>query len=233
MREFFLLHPLMIQEHSLQVSRTARYYTLGAIGTSIKYCWIACHGYGQLAKHFIRKFDAVAREDTLIIAPEGLSRFYWNGLSGDVKASWMTKEARLDEIDDYANYLSQLYNHFVPSLAPDVRVILFGFSQGCATQMRWIMRDFPNFHQLILWAGTIPEDIDYKPRLSFFQDKDIHFIYGNQDQFLTPDRMDFYRGEIDKTGLSLQEHSFEGRHVVDRDMLRRVGEEVVYREEKG
>jgi hypothetical protein len=45
----------------------------------------------------------------IIIAPEGLSRFYRKGFSGDVVASWMTKDDRLDDMEDYVRYLNDLH----------------------------------------------------------------------------------------------------------------------------
>lgn len=143
----------MITIHTISISKTAHYYTIGTAGKHVRYCWIICHGYGQLAQHFIRKFDVIAKEDTFVLAPEALSRFYTEGLTGKVGASWMTKEDRLDEITDYSNYLTTLYNEFIPQFSNDVKIILLGFSQGCATQVRWIMQAFPKFDHLVLWAG--------------------------------------------------------------------------------
>lgn len=206
----------------MRVDRTAHYYTLGRPGPHVKYCWIACHGYGQLASRFIRKFDVVAGDDAFVLAPEGLSRFYWDGFSGDVVASWMTRADRLDEIEDYANYLQKLYDHFIPQLAPDVRIILFGFSQGVATQVRWMMRRFPAFHHLVAWAGTVPEDLDYHPHLEYFHRRRLHFVYGTEDQFLTPERRQWHEAMLREKQLSFAVQTFAGRHVVDREALRKL-----------
>ena len=218
----------MITEHTRKVARTARYYTIGEANKNTQYFWICCHGYGQLAKHFIRKFDAVAREDTFILAPEGLSRFYWGGVDGNVVASWMTREARLDEIEDYTNYLEGLYQHFTAKMSDEVKIILFGFSQGCATQVRWICNRLPAFDKLVLWAGTVPDDIDYKPFLNYFNDKDIHFVLGRQDEYLTPQRLEAYQRLVDSTGLHWQEHFFDGKHVVEREVLKTFADKAIY-----
>ena len=214
------------QHHQLKVSRTAHYSTIGKAGKHIKYVWIACHGYGQLAKRFIQKFNSIASEDTLIIAPEGLSRFYWGGVTGEVAASWMTKGDRLKEIEDYTNFISQLYNHFLPQVSADAKIILFGFSQGCATIMRWVMRAFPRFHSLVFWAGMIPEDLDYRPYLSYFSDKTIYFIYGTEDEFLTPPRLDFIQNFIKKQNLVVEESTFEGPHKIIRSELKNLAEKL-------
>lgn len=209
-----------MESHAITVPRTARYYTLGAPSPQIRYFWLVCHGYGQLAGQFIRKFESIHDEATFVLAPEGLSRFYWQGVSGDVGASWMTKEGRLSEIEDYANYLTALYDRYLPLLPSDVKIILMGFSQGCATQLRWITRRHPHFHQLLLWAGALPEDIDYSPHHPYFEGKGIDFVYGTKDPYLTPERIDAHRQVIAQSGLKVQTHTFDGRHEVDREELK-------------
>jgi hypothetical protein len=67
---------------------------------------------------FIQKFKELASENTLIVAPEALSRFYLNGFSGRVGATWMTKEARDTEILDYLNYLNKLLDTLLMDLNP-------------------------------------------------------------------------------------------------------------------
>lgn len=207
---------MQAKQHPLQVSRTAHYNTLGQAGKHIKKLWIVCHGYGQLSKTFIRRFIPIMDEQTLVLAPEGLSRFYWGGFDGPVVASWMTRENRLDEIADYSNMLSQLYEQYVPLCADDVEIILLGFSQGAATQMRWIMRTFPVFKHLILWAGQLPEDIDYTPNLSYFKDKQLHFAYGDQDPFITEKRKVQMLAIIAQSALHFNNFPFQGAHKVEK-----------------
>lgn len=208
-----------MKHHSIRVARTAHYSSLGEPGPHIRYCWIACHGYGQLARRFIRKLEGLAAEDTLVIAPEGLSRFYWGGFSGQVVASWMTREDRLEEIADYCDYLSGLYQQYIPRLHPEVKIVLLGFSQGVATQLRWIMRDFPDFHELVCWAGSIPEDLDYRERQAFFAARRLHYVYGTEDAFLTPELMRGQQQLMREQHLAFSLQTFAGPHDIDPEAL--------------
>ncbi len=220
----------MIATHKKKVQRTAHYYTIGTVSKNIKKIWIVCHGYGQLAERIIQKFDGLVDEETFIIAPEGLSSFYWqNQGTGEsqwrdrqLAASWMTRNNRLDEIEDYTNYIKGLYDEYVPQFADNVEVTLMGFSQGCATQVRWIMGVLPHFYRLILWAGMVPEDLDYRPHQAYFASKDIHFIYGNDDMFLTQERLDWYLNFVKEQGLNIKIHEFEGKHIVDKNVLQKL-----------
>ena len=82
----------MMEEHNIKIEKTARYYSLGDFNEKTEAVWIVCHGYAQLASDFIKDFEPLANETTVIIAPEALSRFYTKGFFGKVGATWMTKE---------------------------------------------------------------------------------------------------------------------------------------------
>ncbi|MDX1494920.1 MAG: hypothetical protein R3253_12705, partial [Longimicrobiales bacterium] len=101
------------REHHLAVTKTARYWTLGDEDGAHD-VWFVLHGYKQLARRFLRRFEGIDRRRRLIVAPEGLSRFYVrsgggrHGAESVVGASWMTREERLVEIADYVGYLDRL-----------------------------------------------------------------------------------------------------------------------------
>ena len=44
-----------MKEHSIKIEKTAYYYSIGELNNETNEIWIACHGYGQLAKYFIKK----------------------------------------------------------------------------------------------------------------------------------------------------------------------------------
>ena len=132
----------------------------------------------------------------------------------------MTSENRLDEIDDYTEFIGALYDEYKPQFADNVRIHLLGFSQGAATQCRWIMKKLPDFDKLILWAGVLPEDIDYTPHTDYFKTKNIYFIYGTADPFVTTERVNALQNFAQKQQLSYKTFTFEGKHTVDRDFLK-------------
>lgn len=210
-----------ITAHQIPVTRTAHYYTLGSAGSTTKRFWFVCHGYGQLASRFIRKFDVVAGAEDYVVAPEGLSRFYWGGLDGPVVASWMTRGDRLSEIADFTDMLTTIFNEQLQKLPSDVEVILFGFSQGCATQIRWLHQQQPHFNQLWLWGGFIPEDLDYRDTTTkvYLENKPIHHFRGDQDELIKDTYINMHRELIDQQELTVSEHSYQGDHRVVREEL--------------
>src|SRR5574342_952788 len=117
----------------------ARYFTMGRADGS-RQVWIACHGYGQLAARFLEKLRVLDDGHRYLVAPEGLSRFYLSESATErrVGASWMTREDRLAEIDDYIRYLDAVYADVFGTLdRAQLSVHALGFSQGAATVSRW------------------------------------------------------------------------------------------------
>src|SRR5438034_9250029 len=124
-----------MQAPSCWCGRAALYVSLGSSrGAGV--VGFACHGYWQLASRFLEKLRVLDDGTRFIVAPEGLSRFYLieSPTERRVGASWMTREDRLHEIDDYVRYLDALYRTVASGQAT---VTVLGFSQGTATACRW------------------------------------------------------------------------------------------------
>ncbi|NNE70421.1 MAG: hypothetical protein HKN29_08675, partial [Rhodothermales bacterium] len=103
----------MATEHKIAVTRTARYLISGD-PRKARETWLLLHGYGQLADDFLKACRVLESPDRLLVVPEGLSRFYGKGFSERPGASWMTREAREDEIRDYVGYMDALMAHLSP-----------------------------------------------------------------------------------------------------------------------
>lgn len=203
----------------------ARYYKLGAITPYTKKVWFVIHGYGQLAQYFIKKFSVLENPETCIIAPEGLSRFYLEDVtkrsqSGNNKvgATWMTRENRLMDIENYLTYLNAMYTKEIPEDFGG-QVTLLGFSQGGATVSRWALDGKINFHRLILWAGLFPNDMDFDKGTSLFKKKEVIEVYGDQDPFLTDDRLGEMKDLNKKLNLEPTLVRFNGGHEIDQQTL--------------
>jgi predicted esterase len=176
---------------------------------------IALHGYGQLAKFFLRKFQGLQSKGR-VVAPEGPHRFYLQGSSGRVGASWMTKEARELDIQDNLVGLNALLSELQKSYSPK-KITLLGFSQGAATAARWYQQNPSAFNELILWAAVFPPDIDAG---SFPTEKPLHFVLGTQDEY--------YQGEAAQQllrhyqSMGFKVHTYAGKHDIDGEVLKRL-----------
>ncbi|GGH69577.1 MAG: phospholipase [Bacteroidetes bacterium] len=217
-----------MEEHSFKVEKTTRFFSSGGSGDSVKELWIVLHGYGQLPQFFLRKFSFLETERRRIVAPEGLHRFYLQGTEGRVGASWMTKEARLDDIADQAHHLDRLLE-IQRELCPNIeRIVLFGFSQGVSTACRWMdHRLGADIDALICWAGSFPPDIDYNLRKEAFVGRPFHYFWGDNDPYLSEGKVDLMLTELGKRGIHPTPHPYKGEHSVDPEVLAKVWQDVV------
>jgi predicted esterase len=172
---------------------------------------LACHGYAQLAEYFLKWFEGVDLSETVIIAPEGLHRFYWKGFNGRVVASWMTKEDRENDITDYCNFLDNVIAHL--PLNPTTKLIAFGFSQGAATISRWTEVTSHPIHRLVLWAGVFPDDVDVT-KINFKTKTPIEVVFGDEDEFYNEDQLTELQDYLSDKKLNFRFSAFQGKHKV-------------------
>jgi predicted esterase len=216
----------MSHEHHLTVQRTARYYTLGGtplgqLNEQTTDIWFALHGFGQLGKYFIRRFDVVQTQQTLVVAPEGLSRLYLDGEYSKIGASWLTREDRDNEVSDYLAYLNQLWDTLLANRDPQtLRITLMGFSQGAATLCRWLQAGHIRADRVILWAGFFPNGIADVIDPAKLAPIDTTFVYGRQDEYIEqmPDP-EGYMNRMVAEVPTLKIMPFEGKHTVEREVL--------------
>ncbi len=207
-----------MKQHFLKTERTAAYYTEGNFDTA-RDIWIVFHGYAQKADDFIQPFRVLDLQANGIIAPEGLSRFYAHGHDGEVACSWMTKRYRLTEIEDQIKFLNKLYAAIDTN---EKNVHILGFSQGVATVMRWLHYSRPRVDSIILWAGWPPEDLSYIEASDYWQQSQNYYIYGEQDEFVTDERIAAFNQRDDLKVLRLKQLQFDGNHRLSRKVINRL-----------
>ena len=211
-------------EHHLSVRRTARYFTLGPAAATAREVWIVLHGYGQLAARFLRAFAPLDDGARCIVAPEGLSRFYAeSGRNDKIGASWMTREDRLAEIDDYVRYLDVLYDEVMRG-AVAVPVTVLGFSQGTATAARWLAQGSVRAGRLILWGGEVPPDLDLAAARQCWEKTDVTLVVGSQDQYITPKVLSRDEQRLREHGISFRVEGFDGGHEIVPEVLGRIAQ---------
>lgn len=207
------------QPTRIEVPRSARYFTIGDREGADE-IWFVLHGYSQLAGSFLRWFEPAARPGRLIVAPEALSRAYFeeNG-ARRVGASWMTREDREAEIEDYVRYLDLVADHVLGEMPPRPRVEVHGFSQGAATASRWVTFGRHPVSRLVLWGGTVPPDLDLERLRMVLRDGSLVVSVGDRDQFITAESLRNEEARLAGLGLPVEMRPFAGTHVVDRATL--------------
>lgn len=217
-----------MDEHHLTVQRTARYATLGPQGPAAREVWFLLHGYGQRASAFLESFNSLDDGSRLLVAPEALSRFYLEssttGRHGDqVGASWMTREERAEEIDDYVRYLEGLRGQVLAPIGrASVPVRVLGFSQGVATAARWIAGTMWRPSELILWGGLIPGELMNGEPNRLPAEVPVVLVAGEKDATLDPLKLHAQARELRDRGVGCEEISFAGGHRLNTEVLFRL-----------
>ena len=209
-----------MEEHHITVPRTARFHTLGDASTA-RTMWIVLHGYGHLARYFLRKFEPVM-EGLFIVAPEGLSRFYLDEAHTRVGATWMTREDREHEIADQITYLDHLTSHCLGQLAAGTPVCVLGFSQGVATACRWLVKGSTHPVRLVLWGGTLPPDIGTATLAKRLATCPVDIVAGEKDLLVPPTIGTQAAARFREAGVPHAVHTHPGGHDLDTLLLERL-----------
>lgn len=213
--------PLEVTASRIAVPRTHRYYQIGAPDRAHE-LWFVLHGFGQLAGRFVRSFAPVAAEDRLLVAPEGLHRFYLDpphrpAAERRVGASWMTREDREADIADYVRYLDQL-NGMVGRVGARGPVVL-GFSQGVATAVRWAIMGAVRPSALVLWGSPLPPDLDWARAAERLAACELILVVGDEDEAFRPDQLEAEITRLTDHGVPHQIVDYAGGHRIEPEAL--------------
>ncbi len=174
----------------------------------------------MLAASFLRWFEPVARPGRLLVAPEGLSRAYFEEKgTRRVGASWMTKEDRDAEIEDYVRYLDLVAARVLAGVPGQPRIEVHGFSQGTATACRWVAFGNHLASRLMLWSGLVPPDLPLDRYGPVLNRSGLEMAFGSRDRFILPPDVDREQARLAAAGLTPHIHRFDGGHRVDTATL--------------
>lgn len=119
---------------------------------------LVCHGYGEGPEAALAAAARIPGIDTWrVAAPQGLHRFYTK--TGDVVASWMTKQDRDYAIADNLGYLAQTLAALAREHGVPRRLVIAGFSQGAAMAWRAAVRCGWRVDALVVHGGDLPADV--------------------------------------------------------------------------
>jgi len=206
----------------LSVERTAHVLTQGPRDGTARTVWLGLHGYGQRAADLLEDLSGLAGSETLLVAPEALSRFYRRGTGGAVGATWMTSAERTDEIRDYLAYLEHVQSTVDAQIAADARWHVLGFSQGAATASRWVAHTATPIERLLLWGGGLAHDLNLAAWATTPPVASVELVLGTADRYLTDDRITSEEARLHKAGVPFTLHRYEGVHVIPPDVLQRI-----------
>lgn len=133
----------------------------------------------------------------------------------------MTKESRLDDIEDNFNYLEEIVKKY-QSDYPGSSVNILGFSQGGATACRWMVSTELTIDNLILYGATFPSDL--MPAFDFGNKikRNIFYVLGYSDQYISQEEKANQIALLKLLGKDIIDINYEGGHDIFSEVLLKI-----------
>tara|TARA_B100000949_G_scaffold232424_1_gene246618 strand:+ start:663 stop:1310 length:648 start_codon:yes stop_codon:yes gene_type:complete len=209
------------EEKKVSYTTTNSYSTRNKLTSATKNVWFCCHGLGFLSRYFIQYFNGLDTDENYIIAPQAPSKYYQKSDFKHVGASWLTREETQQETENVLNYLDAVFAS--EEIPEDKRVILLGYSQGVSVAMRWLASRKLNVDTLVIHSGGIPKELSPQD-FEFLTTTQVELWYGTEDEYLTEKRIyEETRRAKEMFGEALKIVPFEGKHIVNRELINELG----------
>ena len=217
----------MFNKHNISFEFSSSYITYNKLTDKTENIWIIFHGYGELSKYFIRRFDVFEGDKNYIIAPQGLSKFYVDEDFKNVGASWLTKEDKESDLLNQQKYLIKLMDELKSKIDfSKIKINLFGFSQGVSVFTRLLINYNMKIDNIIIWAGWVPDEF-FNINKDVLKDTNLFFVVGNKDKYYNNPIMKGYIEKFKKTlNKEIDYFVFDGGHIVDRKVLKKINEKL-------
>ena len=209
-------------EKSVTYTSENTYLTLNKITPKTQNVWLVFHGIGYLSRYFVKYFESLNPDENYIIVPQAPSKYYLKNEYKYVGASWLTKENTAAEIENVINYIDAVLEE--ENLPNNLNLSLFGFSQGVSVLTRWLVRKKLPCNMVVLYAGGIPNELTADDFVFLdFDTTKIKIIYGDKDEFLTPDRLVAEHAKIETLfGRHAETITFKGGHEVKPKIIQKL-----------
>jgi predicted esterase len=99
-----------------------------------------------------------------------------------------------------------------------------GFSQGVSTVCRWLEQVSIRADRLILWAGTIPPELDLWKIKAHYPKLEVFLVVGTKDPFAKPGIIKEDEERLEKSEFHYQKIRFEGKHELHPPTLRKLSD---------
>jgi predicted esterase len=188
---------------------------------------VGFHGYGENAERLLEAILEIPGISAWhVVAVQALHPFY-NAKTGEVVASWMTKQDRLLAIDDNIRYADRAIEAAKQEVATSRPLVYLGFSQGTAMAYRAAVGTSHPFNGIIALAGDVPPELPAEPRDS---DTRVLIGRGRDDDWYDQSKLESDLARLEQMGWDVETYVFDGGHewtpefcAACRDFLRGLG----------
>lgn len=211
-----------MEEYRFKTQINSKFYLSSPLTSRVKKIWIVFHGYGQLGKYFIKKFNTFSSDENVFIAPQALNQFYLKGFTGRVGSTWMTSEDREQKIEDYVNYLLNLDDLILSLENSNAEINVLGFSQGGNTMSRYLLETKLEVNKIVFWGSRYAADIDQYQFFKKFDTSSLIIVYGLADELITEAKINIFLEDFYTHNRKPLIISFKGGHEICANTFKKI-----------
>jgi predicted esterase len=206
-----------------ELFETRRSALIAALGpgpsASVAELWYVLHGQAMRAADILAMAKVLDNGSRLLVAPEALNRHYVGpAVARDAPegAPRWPQTAPAADIRDNVAYLDALHAQMRERFGgPTPPVTLLGFSQGGAAAVRWCAYGAIRPARLIVWASSMPPDVDYRELVARQPAMRVTYVCGARDKFITDKVLAAQHKLLHDANVPFTAVEFDGGHRLD------------------
>ena len=198
----------MSEERHIETPVHGRFLVEAPAGRADLPLLIGFHGYGETAdKHMeeLRKIPGAAQ--WALCAVQGLHPFY--NRSGEVIASWMTRQDRELAIRDNVLYVAGVVAELKRTLPLADRLVFLGFSQGAAMAYRAAAGSGHACRGVVVLGGDVPPELADRDLAAF---PPVLLARGSSEEWYDAAKMEHDVELLQGKGVDVRPMIFTGGH---------------------
>jgi DNA-binding transcriptional LysR family regulator len=104
------------------------------------------------------------------------------------------------------------------------RIVVLGFSQGTATVCRWLAASELRADEIVLWAGSIPPELDVAEWAESLHGAKLSLVAGESDELVTANAVAAEGERLSAAGVAFTLHRYAGGHRIDEQALSKLAD---------
>ncbi len=206
--------------YAIETTMHGRYLVDAPGGSTAAPMLVGFHGYGENAERHLEQLRMIPGTGRwIIVSVLGLHRFYARS-TGEVVASWMTKQDREQAIADNIAFVDRVVAAVRRDHAATRPLVYAGFSQGVATAFRAAVRGVERCDGVMAVGGDIPPELRADSASRFPR---VLLARGTGDEWYTQEKMNEDLAFLEAIAARVDCLVFPGGHEWTDDVRQAAG----------
>jgi len=170
---------------------------------------VGFHGYAEAAETQLERLRSIpGSHGWLLVSVQGLHRFY-RRRSGDVVASWMTRQDRELAIADNRAFIAAVVDKVAQQWRVAHSLVFAGFSQGVAMAFRAACSSARQVGGIIAIGGDVPPELD---GATLARTRTALLGRGQRDEWYSADLFAADAARLREAGVDVDTVTLDGGH---------------------